>query len=279
MTWRPIRLAAAALGITLGAALTVAAAPARVVSINLCTDQLAMMLAAPGQLASVSWLAADPRSSAMAAAAGGYRLNHAQAEQIFLMHPDLVLAGKYNAAATVSLLRRLGVTVVQIAPATSFADVRRNLLAVGAALGREAQAREMADRFDADLAALRVTGETPAPAALYYPSGYTPGAGTLADEILKLTGFRNIAAQAGVSGGGTLPLEKLVMARPRLIVTSAPYPGESRAEEILRHPALRDVRAQAMHVTSDADWVCGTPKLLGAVAKMAQARRALEGGK
>ncbi|MGA0716208.1 MAG: ABC transporter substrate-binding protein, partial [Gemmobacter sp.] len=31
-----------------------AAPPGRVVSINLCTDQLAMMLAAPGQLVSVS---------------------------------------------------------------------------------------------------------------------------------------------------------------------------------------------------------------------------------
>ena len=41
-------------------------APARVVSMNLCTDQLAMLLAAPGQLLSVSKLARDPMSSAMA---------------------------------------------------------------------------------------------------------------------------------------------------------------------------------------------------------------------
>mgnify|MGYP006999250795 CR=1 FL=1 len=40
--------------------------PARVVSMNLCTDQLAMALAAPGQLISVSYIARDPRASAMA---------------------------------------------------------------------------------------------------------------------------------------------------------------------------------------------------------------------
>ena len=39
--------------------------PARVVSINLCTDQLAMLLAAPGQLLSVSHLAREPQSSSM----------------------------------------------------------------------------------------------------------------------------------------------------------------------------------------------------------------------
>jgi iron complex transport system substrate-binding protein len=50
----------------LGGAAPADTAPRRVVSINLCTDQLAMMLAAPGQLVSVSDLAADPHSSAMA---------------------------------------------------------------------------------------------------------------------------------------------------------------------------------------------------------------------
>lgn len=36
---------------------------------NLCADQLAILLAGPGQLRSVSFLAADPRASAMAEAA------------------------------------------------------------------------------------------------------------------------------------------------------------------------------------------------------------------
>ena len=80
-----------------------AAAPARVVSTNLCTDQLAMLLAAPGQLVSVSWLAADPRSSTMAAEAARYPANHGLAEEIFLLSPDLVLAGSYTARTAVDL--------------------------------------------------------------------------------------------------------------------------------------------------------------------------------
>lgn len=67
---------------------------------------------------------------------------------------------------------------------------------------------------------------------MYYPNGYTTGAGTLADDVLTHTGFHNIAGEAGLTGGGTLPLERLVMAAPQVIVTSTPYPGASRAEEI-----------------------------------------------
>jgi iron complex transport system substrate-binding protein len=78
---------------------------------NVCTDQLAMLIAGEGQLHSVSALASDPRTSAMAGEARAFPANHALAEEIFLMQPDLVLAGTFSARATVGLLRRLGFRV------------------------------------------------------------------------------------------------------------------------------------------------------------------------
>lgn len=251
------------------------APPLRVVSINLCTDQLAMLLAGPGQLISVSHLASDPLSSSMVEQAAGYVQNRGGAEQVYLMHPDLVLAGTYTATATVELLTGLGVKVVQVPPADTLAQVVDQMRVVGAALGRADAAEAMVARFQSDLTALAVPGDK-APAAMYYPNGYTAGAGTLSDEILTLTGFHNVAGEAGLTGGGILPLERLVMAAPKMIVTSTPYPGQSRSEEILTHPALRAVRDKAARARmSDADWVCGTPYLLNAVRGMAEARHAL----
>ncbi len=248
----------------------------RVVSMNVCTDQLAMMLAAPGQLLSVSMLAADPLSSSMADRAADYPQNYGQAEQVFLMHPDVVLAGSYGAQASVQLLRGLGVKVVQLPPVTALAEVTDQLRIVGQAMGRAAEAEAMAAQFQADLDTLRLDGANPVSAAIYYPNGYTTGAGTLADDILRATGFANIGAEAGVTGGGILPLERLVMAAPRMIVTSTAYPGASRSEEILAHPALIAVREGAGEArVTDADWICGTPHILRAVAGMAEARRAL----
>ncbi len=252
-----------------------AEAPARVVSMNLCTDQLAMLLAAPGQLVSVSHLASDPLASSMVAEARAYPVNRGGAEQIFLMQPDLVLAGSYTSLASVSLLRGLGVEVLQLPPARSLADVSAHMRQIGAALGQEARAEAMAAEFEAALAAFRHQGRA-ASAAMYYPNGYTTGEGTLSDDILRLTGFANIGAEAGVTGGGILPLERLVMAGPEMIVTSTPYPGASRSEEILVHPALAALRLQAGEArVTDADWICGTPYLTRAVAGMAEARKGL----
>lgn len=126
-----------------GAAMAEGARPARVVSINLCTDQLAMMLAAPAagdqpaQLISVSDLASDPLGSSMAVEAAAYIANRAGgAEQVFLLHPDLVLAGTYTARATVSLLRDLGIPVVEVSPVTSLAGVSQQIREVAQALHR-----------------------------------------------------------------------------------------------------------------------------------------------
>ena len=250
-------------------------APQRVVSMNLCTDQLAMLLAAPGQLISVSHLASDPLSSSMVAEAAAYPVNRGAAEQVFLMRPDLVLAGTYTAQASVDLLRGLGVTVVQLPPVNSLAEVTAQIREVGALLGREAQAEAMAQEFRADLAATPKPGRA-ASAAMYYPNGYTTGAGTLTNEVLEVTGFRNAGAEAGLTGGGILPLERLVMAAPEMIVTSAPYPGASRSEEILLHPALAAIRAKAGRAqVTDADWVCGTPFVMRAIRAMVQARQGL----
>lgn len=263
----------AALALWAGA--VVAAPPERVVSMNLCTDQLAMLLAAPGQLLSVSHLSLDPLSSAMVDEARAYPINRGGAEQIFLMRPDLVLAGTYTARATVDLLTGLGIDVVQLPPADTLQDVAAHMRLIGTALGRADQGEAMAQAFEADLAALGFDGE-PVTAAMYYPNGYTAGSGTLSDNILALTGFRNVGAEAGLTGGGILPLERLVIAQPTVVVTSTPYPGASRAEEILTHPALDAIRSNAARASvRDADWVCGTPHILNAVRTMADTRSAI----
>lgn len=270
------RLAALALGLGLASGGALAGdAPARVVSVNLCTDQLAMLIAAPGQLVAVTNLARDPRSSTMPDEALAYEITYGQAEEVFLKNPDLVLAGTYTTRATVDLLERLGVRVESFPPPSSLADVAAQMRAVGRALGREGEGERLAAEFETGLAALRKRVAQRPTAALYYANGYTGGDGTLAGEILSAAGFENVAGQAGVREGGILPLEMLILADPDTVITGERYPGASRAEELLGHPALAGFRKGG--AIADADWVCGTPAVLRAIARLGAERKALSG--
>lgn len=272
-----------------GAALACAApaaaeAPQRVVSINLCTDQLAMLLAGEGQLISVSRIALDRRVSAMADRAQDYIINAGRAEEVHVMRPDLVVAGVYTSRDTIAMLRRLGIEVVQFDIVKSLDQVRMRILEMGDALGRQDAARAMVAQFDADLAALRSEAargggpEQDAPrAALYYANGYTSGENSLANDILSAAGLRNAPAEAGYDWG-KLPLEILALIDPDLVITSRRYPGGSRAEEIMDHPIVGTMRGQSAALT-DQDWVCGTPFVLRAIGDMADARRSVEATK
>lgn len=261
---------AAALGI-LGAALgllataALAEPPRRVVSANLCTDQLAMLIAAPGQLVSVSDVARDPVSSAMAAEARGYPVNHGAAEEIFLLDPDLVLVGEHLRPETRLTLGRMGLRVETFPIDASFADIRASILRMGALLGREARATELAGALDAAL-----TPPPPGPrptAALFYANAYTSGTGALADEILRQAGLDNLAARQGLRGLARLPLELLALEAPDLLVIGQDYATPALAQEVLRHPAALALGAERTAV-ADSLWVCGLPQTAQAVASL-----------
>ncbi|MEM1289749.1 MAG: ABC transporter substrate-binding protein [Pseudomonadota bacterium] len=245
---------------------------------NLCTDQLAMMLAAPGQLHSVTYLAIDPRASAMAEEAEAFQINRGLAEEIYMMQPDLVIAGAFTTRATVSMLERLGVPVVSFEPAYSLSDVRERITQMGAVLGREDTAGDMVSDFDLRLAALRAEVAERPRAVIYYANGYTSGDQSLAGQILAAAGFSNIAVEQGYNAGDKLPLEVMVMTDPDIAITSRPYPVASRAEAILDHPAVIAFRAGRTSASmTDRDWVCGTPYVLRAIETLSQAREDLTG--
>ena len=251
--------------------------PKRVVSINVCTDQLAMLLADETQLFSVSHLATDPRVSAMSDDAEAYEINYGRAEEVFLMEPDLVVAGAYAARATIEMLQRFGIPVEVFTPVTGVDDVPSKLTQMGAALGREEKAAALIRDFNGQLEALRAEVKAKPDAALYSANGYTTGDQTLAGQILAAAGFSNVAVDAGISSGGLLPLEVLVMSDPDVIVTGQKYPGASRSEAILAHPALTAMtKGVASGSITNRDWVCGTPFVLRAIEALAVVRRELE---
>jgi len=275
---RPSRLISvlAALFVSSAAALA-DPVPVRVVSVNLCTDQLALMLAAPGQLISVSRLSHDPDSSVLLEAARAIPANGSGAEEVYILQPDLVLAGIYSSQATVQMLRGLGIRVELFRPARSLADVPERIRQMGAVLGREAEAEALVARFETQLATLDDAPSHRPRAALYHVNNYTSGTATLAGDILRIAGFDNITTEAGIGASGTLQLEQLIMLAPDVIIRGYDYPGQARAEDNLTHPALGMVERTVKPVSLVyRDWICGTPQVLEAVRDMRNLRRAME---
>ncbi|MBL8581852.1 MAG: ABC transporter substrate-binding protein [Rhizobiaceae bacterium] len=157
----------------------------------------------------------------MAQQAEAYVPNHGLAEEIFLMQPDLIIAGTYMTRTTVALLRRLGFLVEEFVPESSFADVRANMLKMGEILGRSERAAELVTAFDKELAVLQSLPLQDATVALYFANSYTSGEGTLVDAVVEASGLSNLAVRLGLAGTTRLPLELLIAGAPNVIVGEA----------------------------------------------------------
>lgn len=268
-------LAGIALSMALAVPPAAASPPPRVMSLNVCTDQLAMLLSAPGELISVSDLASDPSLSYLSRKAAAYPKNHGFAEEVFLAHPDIVVTGAFALTDTTALLRRLGYRVEEFGYTQTLATIPGEIRRMGRILGHARRADAMAAHFEAELAAIRKSVCGPDPTAIAYgQNGVAMGAGTLADSVMKAAGLRNIAAELGFQGVTPFPLELLVLHHPDIVIlperlSAAP----SLAELAVRNPALRALKGTlAGSFVPPGAWSCGGPFVLKAVKALRAVR-------
>lgn len=261
-----------AIAVLLLAAVPAAAAPHRVASLNLCTDQLLVALADPADIASLSPLARDPDLSLAAEAARHLPDNGGSAEEILRERADLVLAEPGGAGPTMALLKRLGVRVETIEMVDRLDRIAPAIRQVAALLGRDAAGEALAARLAASLASLPPPPDHRPVALLYEANGWSVGAGTLGDDVLVAAGFANAATAMGVAGYGPVALERIVAAPPDLLVTErSEAGGASLAATWLDHPALRRAVARRVEIPAPL-LMCGTPAIGDAIRGLADAR-------
>jgi iron complex transport system substrate-binding protein len=230
-----------------------------------------MLLAEPGQLKSVSNLARDPTLSSLHVQARQYPVNKGVAEEILLLKPDLVVTGTFSLHNTTGLLGRLGYSVEQFEYVQSIKSIASDIRRMGKLLEQSTKAEAMAVRFEQELAGLEPLACARKPVAIFYGErGVALGKGTLADIALEAEGFTNMAADRGYEGVAAFPLELLVQSPPDLIMLSEPLPGApALADEILKHPALRDLKATVVGRFSEPAMLsCGGPFTMQAIHEL-----------
>ncbi|WP_296451711.1 ABC transporter substrate-binding protein [Phenylobacterium sp.] len=194
-------------------AATAQAAP-RVLSLDQCSDQYVLAMSPRASIVGLS-TRADDADSRLRALAAGLPQRRVDLETALAVRPDLVVRYWGGEPRLVRALEARGVKVVTIADSTSFADVRRNVRQVAAALGQRPAGEAIVARMDARLAA--AAGAWKGASALYLtPGGASAGPGTLVDAILTGAGFTNAEARPGFQ---VVSLEQLALSPPRAVVT------------------------------------------------------------
>jgi iron complex transport system substrate-binding protein len=238
-----------------GTSVTIAAEPQQIVSLTPGTTEILFALGIGDRV-----LATDSASDYPAAAVqlpDVAAFGTVDAEQIVGLAADLVIAGGngYTPPDGVTKLRSLGIPVLVVYAAT-VAAVSGDVELVGTAVGRAADAAELAATMRADLAALAAAaGGLPKPRTFYEVDAtvqiYGPADDSFLAEMVGLAGGSPVTS--GSPDNFEIPLERLIAADPEVVILGDAAFGTT-ADAVAKRPGwgvMTAVRTGAVRVADD----------------------------
>jgi iron complex transport system substrate-binding protein len=253
---------------------TAASERPRIVSINLCADQLLLRLADANQIVGLSPYARDEARSWAAGEARRFPILSGTAEEVLALKPDLVLAGRFTKRATREMLRRQGFRIVELEAVRSLEEAKRQIAEVGTITGHPEKAAAEIAAIDGAVARVRrAAGARDLAVLPLQRRGWVSGGETLMTSLLHAVGLRNAGSALSRGAGRQVTLEAIVALKPELLlVSSSGASPEDQGSAFLQHEALLELYPPERRiVVPEKLTVCGGPMLAEALDRLAAA--------
>jgi iron complex transport system substrate-binding protein len=252
-------LSAASLALLAGSAAE--AAPRRVASLNLCTDELLLLLARPEQIASVTHLARQEAETPLWREALRYPQNDGSLLSVVDRRPDLIVTMGGGTRDRLGIAARLGIKTLDLVFAQTLGDVGENVRRLASAIGRPEAGAAVLRRMNA---LIRSRPPLRVDTIWLGGGGRTVAATGLEAQWMALAGLRQRPLQ-----GDRVPLETLIARPPALLLRSDYRAGQyTNQQRWLSHPAVRFAASVRTLPTDGRRWTCMGPLLIDEIERL-----------
>ena len=240
----------------------------RIMSMNPCIDAILVRVADPGEIVSISHDSHDPAATSIPLdVANRFPANAGTAEEVVAAQPSMVLLGSHGDPATEKAIRAASVRMVAVGVPSTISESLDQIRGIARIAGHPERGAALVARIETALDAAKPgPGTTPVDALIRQGQGLVPGKGTLADDLLTRTGFRNKSPDFGLAMWDMLPLEPLMAHPPRLLLTDVSRTREQPA-------ALSSVRQMRIADFPERLLRCAGPNLTDAAARLKRIRQ------
>ncbi len=247
--------------------------PGGVVSNNPCIDAVLAKVAAPEQIAAVSAYSHTMNSaSAPLEWSRQFPALGNSAEEVIAAKPRLLLTGNIASNGTNSALKRAGIKMEVFGVAGTIDDSKKQITTISVAIGRAKMGALLNAQIDAALPVLD-QAKPAIPALIWQSDGFVAGEGTLQDDLLRNTGFRNMSSEYGLKNWDYLPLENILRNPPEIIFMPQSSAGDDGRSVYMRRKILRHLIGKTKIISfPDQLLYCGGPTIIEAARILNQAR-------
>lgn len=206
-------------------AVTISAAPQRIVSLAPSTTEIAFALGLGNRIVAVDAFSDYPAETKDLPKIKTYPLN---LEQVVALKPYLILAAAIQSPDDIKKLADLKLTVLVVGSvATTFDSVANDVVLVGKATGTEAKAKSVADALKqkVDAVKAKIANAQTKPRVYWELDAtdpakpYAPGPGSFISDIIPLAGGVSVTANAK-SPYAQINAEEIIAANPDVIILS-----------------------------------------------------------
>jgi iron complex transport system substrate-binding protein len=210
----------------------------RIVSMNVCTDQLLVTLADSEQVIGLSRFSRD--ASWAADGISRYPVLSGGAEAVLVSRPDIVVASLFDKRSTRELLKNHGLRVAEFAVPQNLDEAKVQIREMGEIVGHPDRATREIGRLDAAIARARqMIADKHFSVLPLSRRGWVSGSDSFVSSLLAETGLFNAAGDLGVGVSGFASLEAIVNLKPDfLLVSQAGDHAGDDGQAFLLHPAL-----------------------------------------
>ena len=251
--------------------------PNKIVSTQLCTDQLVLLIADHDNILSLSFLSHQPDMSILHKSAKSFPGNRGYAEEIVKLDPDIIFTNPFG-NSNLLILRKLGYRIVEVPLASSLEDVRKNIRTVAKVIGEQERGEKLIQQLNERIVELSPKDDARPILAKFGTNGYTFGSETLVSETITRAGYRNLAVELGMSSVSVLPLEVLIKNPPDVLLAPSEFDSYALANELPLHPSIEQAFTETSKIDVDNNlWICGTPFVAEALRQLVEFRAELLG--
>jgi iron complex transport system substrate-binding protein len=260
-----------------GNEVTIEKEPQKIVSIQASITEISFALGLGDKIIGVSDYCNYPEEAKAKEKIGARDIN---AEKILQLLPDLVLVTDYHHKKHANILdqfRKVGMKVVVIGSAKSFADAYSHMQLIGKATGTEDKANEIVVDIQNRLEAMKEKSQKiTEPKKVWIevspaPDIFTTGKGTFLHEMLEAINAVNVAGNQ--EGWIKFTEEEIVNLMPEVIITTYGYYVDMPSEGVLKRAGWQGVPAvknkQIFDVNNDTVTRPG-PRLIDGVETLAK---------